>query len=66
MEKEIEKCPGCENIKNLSFPFMTEERNGRDVFLMDTEGQGVGQENEYYLLIFYCPVCGKKLSTEKD
>ena len=56
-------CIGCENIKNSSFPFCNEanetERKGT---FIDTEGCGLVQnEKEYFLEIFYCPVCGKKI-----
>lgn len=59
----METCIGCQNIKNASFPFTHESQNDIKGFFIDTEGCGIVQNEEaYYLQIFYCPVCGKKLS----
>ena len=58
------KCIGCINVEDSSFPF-TKEAYGkgfRNGFFIDTEGCGLVQnEEEYFLEIFYCLVCGKKI-----
>ncbi len=53
------ECVGCYNIEGSHFPFdMDSERRCS----IDTEGQGNTQKGSYGLLIFFCPVCGKKLN----
>ena len=54
----MENCIGCENIKNESFPFMYFVGKYR----IDTEGCGITQPGSYELIIYYCPVCGRKLN----
>ena len=62
MNKNLKKknnCPGCENIKNQSFPF-TKNKKGKPA--IDTEGCGFYDEKDYSNLeINYCPVCRRKL-----
>lgn len=57
-------CFGCENIKNRSFPFILMNKSYR----IDTEGQGnsLSLDEDGYLKIFHCPVCGKKLTKIHD
>jgi hypothetical protein len=58
-----EKCIGCKNIEEGNFPFThSNQIDTKEGFWIDTEGCGEVQNLEdYYLRIFYCPVCGKKL-----
>jgi len=56
-------CIGCENIDYGSFPFNEKEdaNSNKKGFYIDTEGCGIVQEGNYWLEIFYCPVCGRKI-----
>jgi len=67
----MKKCIGCTNIANNSFPFTDQpyDYDGdsfkRMGYWIDTEGCGIVQdEKAYYLKIFYCPICGKKLESD--
>jgi len=56
------KCFGCENIKDNSFPFEFMRDIESTEYYLDTEGCGDGlNEDASMLRIFYCPVCGKNL-----
>lgn len=58
----MEECVGCINIRNKSFPFSHKGTTGKEGFFIDSEGCGLTQnEEEYFLEIFYCPVCGQNL-----
>jgi len=58
MEKE---CVGCLNIKYPHWPFEHSSFDGKKKGnFIDTEGCGLTQ-GDYFLEIFYCPVCGKKI-----
>lgn len=70
-EEEMSECKGCINIKNESFPFgrINWHQDKRFFFAIDTEGCGSYDTNadgkELGLIIYYCPVCGKKLKEAK-
>ena len=65
-EGNIISCFGCINIKNESFPFSGYAANCKEGLYINTEGCGwVQNEEEYYLRIYYCPVCGKQLKEIK-
>lgn len=64
-------CAGCINIENGEFPFISqslqdlEDSNMQGQFYINNyEGCAVTQSDEH-LQIFYCPVCGRKLSDER-
>jgi len=52
-------CIGCKNIERSSFPFGFDNITKSN--FIDTEGCGDVQEGGYYLIINFCPVCGKTL-----
>lgn len=52
-------CKGCKNIREENFPFSDKVDLVRRKFFIDQEHQGVNDEE--YLRIYYCPVCGKRL-----
>lgn len=54
----MKNCKGCENIKDRNFPFSTNKWGNPAI---DTEGCGIGIDDDDLLMIKYCPVCGKKL-----
>lgn len=64
MKNELENnCIGCLNIENGHFPFgerkdLNTETEG---FFIDTEGCGITNDGDYFLKIYFCPVCGIKL-----
>lgn len=55
-----DKCKGCQNIQEQNFPFT--EADG--IRLIDQENCGI--EGEEYLMIKYCPVCGKLITRNND
>ena len=57
------KCKDCLNIKESHFPFTNESMDFKKGFWLNTEDCGYVQspKRDYYLRIYYCPVCGLKL-----
>ncbi len=51
-------CLGCWNIKGENLPFYKED-DSKDFFIDQEDGSGWYGASQ--LLIFFCPVCGKKL-----
>lgn len=63
---ENKDCIGCRNIEQKSFPFVDGSGDNKPGNYIDTEGCGLVQnEKDYYLKIYFCPVCGKKLQNGK-
>ncbi len=59
----FKQCIGCLNIEERNFPFgesrdMDSKKEG---YYINSEGCGLTEKGDYYLRIYYCPVCGKKL-----
>jgi len=61
-KKQNNQCNGCLSIAQHLFPFTNSEIGGIKGEFINQEGCGV--EGQDYLPIKYCPVCGKKISTE--